>query len=189
MILDYITKRFRFSTWTFLLIGVVVILFILWLFFANHETSSASTSFNESISKMFQPVQSIPKSNQPVRRETSFSSKGETKCREIMERLTGERFDNVRPFWLVNPVTGQKLELDCYSEKLKLAVEYNGKQHYEYNRYMHQNSKDKFYNQQYRDLIKKDLCEKHKVKLIVVPYDIPNEQIESFLVRKLSEIL
>ena len=190
MILDYLTKRFRFSTWTFLLIGVLVALFLLWVFFANQETSSASTNFSESISKMFQPVQSIPKRDQSFRRESSsFTSKGESICREIMERLTGERFDNVRPSWLINPVTGQKLELDCYSEKLKLAVEYNGKQHYVYNRHMHQNSRDKFYNQQYRDLIKKDLCEKNNVKLIVVPYDIPHDEIESFLVRKLSDIL
>jgi hypothetical protein len=106
-----------------------------------------------------------------------------------LERITGEKFDNVRPSWLVNPVTGQSLELDCYNEKLKLAVEYNGIQHYKFNKYMHQNSRDKFQNQQYRDLIKKDLCQKNNVHLIVVPYDIDIKNIESFLLKKVKEYI
>jgi hypothetical protein len=44
-----------------------------------------------------------------------------------LEILTGYRFKSVRPGWLENPLTGRNLELDCYNEYLKLALEYNGK--------------------------------------------------------------
>lgn len=191
MILDYLMKRFRFSTWSFLIIGVLVVLFILWLFFSNRDTSSSSNTFQEAINRMFQPVEQTTTRSTPAVPSVSgpFTSRGEIRCREIMEKLTGEKFEKVRPSWLTNPVTQQKLELDCYCEKLKLAVEYNGEQHYKYNSYMHQNSRDRFYNQQYRDLIKKDLCDKNHVRLIVVPYDIPLSKIESYLIQKLSELL
>lgn len=193
--LHYFLKRFGFSAWNIILLGSIIILFILWIFFSNRETSSSSTTFNDAVHKMFEPVSTPPSS--PVSTSPSFpnetpskiSSKGETKCREILERITGEKFDNVRPSWLVNPVTGQSLELDCYNEKLKLAVEYNGIQHYKFNKYMHQNSRDKFQNQQYRDLIKKDLCQKNNVHLIVVPYDIDIKNIESFLLKKVKEYI
>jgi hypothetical protein len=70
---------------------------------------------------------------------------------------------------------------------MKLAVEYNGKQHYEYNPFMHRNSKDTFYSQVYRDRIKKDICKKLGIKLIEVPYTVPNNKIPEFLESKLRE--
>ena len=187
--LRYFLKRLGFSPWTIILLGSIIILFILWLFFSNRDTSSSSTTFNDAVNKMFEPV-SNPSVRQS-RKETSpkFSSKGESKCREILENITGEEFNNVRPSWLVNPVTGQSLELDCYNEKLKLAVEYNGIQHYKFNKYLHQNSRDRFQNQQYRDLIKKDLCQKNNVHLIVVPYEIDIDDIEPYLLKKVKEYL
>ncbi len=190
MILDYLMKRFRFSTWSFLIFGVLIVLFLLWLFFSNRETSSSSNTFQEAVNRMFQPVEQTTTRSSPAPSVSGpFTSRGEIRCREIMEKLTGEKFEKVRPSWLTNPVTQQKLELDCYCEKLKLAVEYNGEQHYKYNSYMHQNSKDRFYNQQYRDLIKKDLCDKNHVRLIVVPYNIPLSNIESYLIKELSDML
>ena len=86
-------------------------------------------------------------------------SKGEKKCKEFVEFITGKRFDKVRPEFLKNPVTGHPLELDLYNEELRLAIEYNGSQHYQFNAMMHNNSKDRFQNQQYRDHIKKQLCD------------------------------
>lgn len=47
-------------------------------------------------------------------------------CKITLEILTGYRFESVRPDWLRNPLTGRNLELDCYNDTLKLALEYNG---------------------------------------------------------------
>jgi hypothetical protein len=90
-------------------------------------------------------------------------------------------FGKCRPDFLKNPVTGENLELDLYNEELNLGIEYNGVQHYKFNSFMHKDSNDRFQNQQYRDLIKKDLCEKKGIKLITVPYTIPEHRIASFL--------
>lgn len=80
-----------------------------------------------------------------------------------------------------NSVTGENLELDMYNERLRLAVEYNGKQHYEYIPFLHNNSMDNFRTQQYRDLMTKDLCVKNNIHLIEVPYTVNNEDIERYI--------
>lgn len=58
-------------------------------------------------------------------------SRGEQLLRETLEKLYNKAFPNTRPAWLVNPETGHPLELDCYNEELRLAFEYQGRQHYE----------------------------------------------------------
>jgi hypothetical protein len=93
----------------------------------------------------------------------------------------------VRPHFLINPITQEALELDCYNEELRLAVEYNGKQHYEFNKMMHQNSRHCFQNQKYRDHIKKELCDKHGITLITVPYSIHENKIGDFLYEELKK--
>ena len=76
------------------------------------------------------------------------------------------------------------LELDCYNEKLKIACEYNGAQHYKFIPYFHKN-KDAFQNQKYRDYMKRDLCLKNNITLIEVPYNIKHEHIENYIINKL----
>ena len=118
---------------------------------------------------------------------STFVSNGEARCKEFLEYIFQKPFHKVRPDFLRNPVTNSTLELDCYNEQLKLAVEYNGKQHYEYNKKMHQQDRTQFHNQQYRDYIKKDLCEKHGIRLIIVPYTISPADIPSFLYTQLVD--
>ena len=59
-------------------------------------------------------------------------SKGESICRASMYILTGKVYKSIRPDWLKNPLTGKNLELDLYEEKDKVALEYNGSQHYSF---------------------------------------------------------
>ena len=47
------------------------------------------------------------------------------------------------------------LEIDCFNEELKLCIEYNGKQHYEFIKFFHRNE-DNFIKRQRDDLIKKN---------------------------------
>jgi len=116
-------------------------------------------------------------------------SKGETECRRVMEEIFNTSFNKSRPDFLNNSVTSTEtrsnnLELDCFNEDLRIAVEYNGAQHYKYIPYFHRN-KEAFLNQKYRDEMKRSLCEKHNILLIEVPYTVSVQNIESYLLEQL----
>lgn len=118
-----------------------------------------------------------------------FLSKGEKMCRDTMEKIYGVPFKNMRPKWLKNPETGRCLELDCYNEKLKLAVEYNGEQHYVWpNGFKNQSYQD-FLDQMKRDALKMKMCETYGVDLIVVPYNVPHHLIPTYIIYHLPEIV
>ena len=89
---------------------------------------------------------------------------------------------------MFNPITQQNLELDMYNKELNLAVEYNGEQHYKYNKFMHQNSYEKFRMQQYRDNLKKQICQQLQINLIEVPYTIKHKDIERYLVDNIKRL-
>lgn len=116
-------------------------------------------------------------------------SSGEKECRRVLQKLFGKPFNNSRPNFLRNPVTGGRfnLELDCFDSYLRLAVEYSGAQHYKYIPYFHKN-KAVFRNQQYRDYMKKIMCRDNGITLIEVPYTVKVSDIERFLVDKLRQV-
>lgn len=118
--------------------------------------------------------------------KTKTLSKGEEVCKKFMEEYYGKKFHNVRLKCLINPKTKRKLELDVYNEELRIAVEYNGRQHYEYTPFFHKSQRD-FHNQVYRDRIKKRLCKENNIHLIIVKYDIPLENIPNYIKKKLPE--
>jgi hypothetical protein len=107
-------------------------------------------------------------------------SKGESFAREIAPKIFGKPFDKIRPDFLKNNVTGHNLELDLYSPELKLGIEISGKQHYVYTPFFHKNE-EAFTNQKYRDEIKRMLCKQNGIKLIEVPYNVKNEDMETFI--------
>ena len=82
-------------------------------------------------------------------------SRGEKITRDIMEKIYGVPFNSIWPDWLRNPETGENLELDCFNEDLKIAVEYNGEQHYNWPNFTQQ-SYPQFINQVRRDAFKAD---------------------------------
>lgn len=136
-------------------------------------------SWSESISPEVSHIPYITESSE------INDSAGEKKVRAFLESyFQGHKFPKARPFFLNNGVTGNNLELDCYNKDLHLAVEYNGRQHYDYIPYFHQN-KEAFYNQKYRDELKKIYCRDFGITLITVPYT--ERDIPSFLRRALSE--
>jgi hypothetical protein len=123
------------------------------------------------------------------KRGVSKGSSGERECRRVLQKIFNKPFKNQRPDFLRNPVTGGRfnLELDCYEESLKLAVEYNGQQHYKYIPYFHKN-KEAFYNQKYRDELKTRMCRENRVNLIEVPNTVKVGDIERFIRQKLRLI-
>lgn len=132
------------------------------------------------------PRNTLPKVNindlQPL---ASSKWKNECLCRQILEKIFALPFPSQRPDFLKNPQTNRNLELDCYNSSLKLALEYNGKQHYKFPNKFH-NSVEAFNAQIARDELKKTLCDNHGVTLIIVPYTIPKSQIVDYIVAKLE---
>jgi hypothetical protein len=111
----------------------------------------------------------------------SKKSKGEAEVHASLERIFQKPFYHGRPNFLKNPITkNYNLELDCYNSDIGLAVEYNGKQHYEYIPFFHQN-KEAFKNQLYRDELKRRMCKDAGVVLFEIPYTIPVKNIESYI--------
>tara|TARA_B100001123_G_scaffold204876_1_gene232273 strand:+ start:102 stop:995 length:894 start_codon:yes stop_codon:yes gene_type:complete len=73
----------------------------------------------------------------------------------------------VKPDWLVGE-KGQKLELDGYCKHLKIAFEYNGKQHYEYSKFFH--SKMSLKEIRKNDEIKRELCVRKGIFLFILTF-------------------
>jgi len=125
----------------------------------------------------------IPHARAP--REPARDSRGETEVRQVLEDYFQRPFPKCRPDFMLNPVTGSQfnLELDCYNESLRLAVEYQGEQHYKFIPFFHK-SKEAFYNQKYRDELKRLRCRELGITLIEVPYT-EKRRIRDFLTGEL----
>lgn len=95
--------------------------------------------------------------------------KNETLCVEFLEKITNHPFIKIRPKFL------NGLELDAYNQDLKLALEYQGQQHYHIVDFFNKNEQG-LKDQQDRDLLKKKLCNKERIYLIIVPYFIKDKQ-------------
>jgi hypothetical protein len=115
----------------------------------------------------------------------NFNSAGENKIKELCDKFFNEIFVKCRLDWLRNK-KGIKLELDLYCEKLGLAFEYNGEQHYVFNPLYHSTEAD-FIKQQEHDKIKERLCKKQGVTLIIIPYTIKLDDIEKYILNKLKD--
>ena len=111
------------------------------------------------------------------------NSRSETLMYDILNKIfPNNSFIKLRPNWLKNSDTGCNLELDAYCDELKLAFEYNGRQHEEFCEFFHNNDTENFKNQQLRDKKKIKLCLEHNIKLIIIPskynYQNPTEMEE-----------
>ena len=93
------------------------------------------------------------------------TSLSERIVRAHFEALFGVSFPNVRPAWLLNDKTGCPLELDGFSEKLRLAFEHDGPHHSGIP--IRPGQGQEFFDQvNARDARKDRLCRRHGVTLI-----------------------
>ena len=114
----------------------------------------------------------------------SYNQK-EQHCKKSIEaKFPGHEFKKVRLDKFVNPFTGRTLELDLYNEELKLAIEYNGRQHYEFCSYFH-GEMEEFEKQKVRDAIKEGYCDIFKIELIEIPSLNSFEEIDKFIIQSL----
>jgi hypothetical protein len=107
-------------------------------------------------------------------------------CRTICEELTGLKFPKIRPDFLKNPETRRNLELDCFCESIKVAVEYN-----DHSSIFYRQTDDDYQNGQKRDILKQKLCTDNGMKLFYVPLKYTNRNItamKEFIRQKFIEI-
>lgn len=137
------------------------------------------------------PLNTYPKDDQPLKNKnnskmTSFRSKKELICCQILEDIYKKPFTSFRPSFLKNPETGYNLEIDCYNDELKIGLEYQGSQHYIYPNYTTQSIND-FIQQLRRDQYKVEACDRNGVYLITVPYNIPDNLLRQYIEYYLPE--
>lgn len=160
-----------------IIIGSVIGIILFYLFCRNRESS---------IHPDVQLYFSSDKDYTKRKRRAPVESKGEMICKDVAVRLFNKPFQKIRPDFLKNEKTGNNLEIDIYNDELKLGIEYSGKQHYEYTPYLHKNYQA-FLEQVERDKIKEQKCKENGINLIVVPYTIKHDNIESYLHKKIRD--
>lgn len=109
-------------------------------------------------------------------------------CRGYFEAIFGNKFPKVRPEWMKTYAKG-RLELDGYCEKLGIAFEHQGMQHYLKSKQFLNDDKQ-LKSIQKRDAIKKKLCKENSILLIEIPainYYTPLAELESLIFHKLSK--
>ena len=168
--------------WSYLFPSIIVI-FILILIFSPDARSKFVPLSTRIVVKGFDSWKP------PVNPEDVVGkSKGEKICRWYIENRFNRPFPTVRPTFLKSPETGCNLELDCYNEDMKLALEYNGRQHYVFG------TSNTFHNAEYefiaqvkRDQYKKKVCDDMEITLIIVPYTVSHEDIPDYIESKLKK--
>jgi hypothetical protein len=165
-------------SWTTWLIICLVLFALFWFFYGGKETYEfIGVKPLQTPELKFIEDEEIQEANSyPVQRynnvnsQQTKTSKGEDIMIEVVEDILQQKIQrNIRPDFLRNPETGKSLEIDCYHEEYKLAIEYNGIQHYKFPSAYHKSEKE-FYDQLYRDRLKKKLCDDAGVYLLPVPY-------------------
>ena len=103
-------------------------------------------------------------------------------CIHLIEKIyPGYNFHTVRPKFLLfekdNP-----LELDGYNEELKLAIEYNGIQHYKFTEHFHRGGVEDLNYQIKKDKFKEEKCKEQGICLITIPYTMEDpDEIKEFI--------
>jgi len=110
----------------------------------------------------------------------------EERVRSLTEKLFYPlKFPSVRPDWLLNPETKKPMEIDLYCKELKLGLEVQGQQHYKYKENFHK-TKENFLKMQQRDALKRVILKKVGIRLIEIPYYIPNDNLKEYILRQLA---
>lgn len=112
--------------------------------------------------------------------------KGERIFRNLLEFLIDDKFPKRKPEWLINK-QGNRLELDGYNEKLKLAFEYQGRQHFQKIPVYHKSNKQ-FKKCQEHDKIKKDTLKKKNISIIYPTDYLKPKEYANFILEELRTL-
>lgn len=73
------------------------------------------------------------------------------------------------------------IDFMVYVDDNVYAIEYNGRQHYEYTPFFHKNGMDDYKKQVRRDKLVKNWCLQNQIIFLEIPYYLAKYQIEDFL--------
>ena len=179
---------FKKESFFFYVFVILVVFFLLWILKKSFRRIFAHKSqFDRHLLKKNRKVERKSKEKDPTKKRDP-ESKGEKAAKLALQQIFKQEFGKIRPDFLRNKVTNKNLELDLFNENLMLAVEVQGRQHYEYVPFFHNNNYAVFRNQQYRDEIKRMICEKEGIRLIEVPYTVQPEDMEHYIRVKAVEL-
>lgn len=97
-----------------------------------------------------------------------------------------------KPFWNSHvvyeefPVYGTRMKVDLINATLKVAIEVNGRQHSEFNKFFHSNSRSKYLESIKRDIKKAEWLEDNNFKLVEVEEHEVNEMSKEFFKEKFN---
>lgn len=117
---------------------------------------------------------------------SKFNHLSENICREIFKKIFKAKFPTIKPHWLKN-TNNNLMELDGYNEELQIAFEYQGEQHYQLKSNFWNNAVD-LIKRQDSDKLKAELCKENEIKLFIIKYDIPYEQIPQEVKKQAIEL-
>jgi hypothetical protein len=103
---------------------------------------------------------------------------GETLMQVYLSLISGLNGFVFNPFldFLVNPDTGELMQLDAYSQIHKIGVEFNGAQHYVATDFA---TEEQVAKQMQRDKYKKQICDEQEIKLVtILPEDLSLDTIK-----------
>lgn len=110
-------------------------------------------------------------------------SKSEHELILVVEKLLGCKMPTVNPNWLT--WEGKTLELDGYCASRGIAIEFSGPQHTKW--FPEKESYLKYYNRVVKDIVKKKLCKRKKVLLVVIDMRLPKHHWKDYLQSRLWE--
>jgi len=107
-------------------------------------------------------------------------SKGQIALHDIIKKLFPlERF-------VTEYSIGERLRLDIFYPKYNLAIEYHGRQHYEYVEHFHGDIHG-FNDSLNRDQRKADICEEKGIALLIFKYD--DSLTEESILQRIQEVI
>lgn len=102
--------------------------------------------------------------------------KAEKETRKIAENITGKLFPKKKSIFENN-----RWEIDCYNKELKIGIEQQGIQHYEFKHHFHRNGIIDFEKQQKTDESKRQQCKNLGIYLIEVSYLLVGKEKEEYI--------
>lgn len=104
-------------------------------------------------------------------------------CRSRLQWMVGQIIDELVPLEVVLEeftIPRERLFLDFFLPRKRVAVEVQGIQHYTYTKHFHGNA-DGFVRSKKRDSDKMDWCRRNEITLIVLKYDLTDSEIRERL--------